>query len=115
MGVGCPCPPVRNDIVTPRHLCLCIFGSQRKKSVCNSTPESTKTQEIKKEEEKKSKNDFPFIETETKTKTSVSFQEQEGRGRDHKIYAYGGKMLGIQRYLVLFFELETMNHKHTKL
>ena len=20
MGVGCPCPPVRNDIVTPRHL-----------------------------------------------------------------------------------------------
>ena len=22
MGVGCPCPPVRNDIVTPRHLFL---------------------------------------------------------------------------------------------
>ena len=22
MGVGCPCPPVRNDIVTPRHLLL---------------------------------------------------------------------------------------------
>ena len=21
MGVGCPCPPVRNDVVTPRHLC----------------------------------------------------------------------------------------------
>ena len=20
LGVGCPCPPVRNDIVTPRHL-----------------------------------------------------------------------------------------------
>ena len=20
IGVGCPCPPVRNDIVTPRHL-----------------------------------------------------------------------------------------------
>ena len=20
MGVGCPCPPARNDIVTPRHL-----------------------------------------------------------------------------------------------
>ena len=20
MGVGCPCPPIRNDIVTPRHL-----------------------------------------------------------------------------------------------
>ena len=20
MGIGCPCPPVRNDIVTPRHL-----------------------------------------------------------------------------------------------
>ena len=29
MGVGCPCPPVRNDIVTPRHLftsgCLVYF------------------------------------------------------------------------------------------
>ena len=24
MGVGCPCPPVRNDIVTPRHLFLII-------------------------------------------------------------------------------------------
>ena len=23
MGVGCPCPPVRNDIVTPRHLLFC--------------------------------------------------------------------------------------------
>ena len=22
MGVGCPCPPVRNDIVTPRHLLI---------------------------------------------------------------------------------------------
>ena len=22
LGVGCPCPPVRNDIVTPRHLFL---------------------------------------------------------------------------------------------
>ena len=21
-GVGCPCPPVRNDIVTPRHLLI---------------------------------------------------------------------------------------------
>ena len=31
MGVGCPCPPVRNNIVTPRHLldfighCLYVF------------------------------------------------------------------------------------------
>ena len=28
MGVGCHCPPIRNDIVTPRHLLetkLCIF------------------------------------------------------------------------------------------
>ena len=25
MGVRCPCPPVRNDIVTPRHL---LFSDQ---------------------------------------------------------------------------------------
>ena len=25
MGVGCPCPPVRNDIVTPCHLFLFLF------------------------------------------------------------------------------------------
>ena len=24
-GVGCPCPPVRNDIVTPRHLLASLF------------------------------------------------------------------------------------------
>ena len=23
MGIECPCPPVRNDIVTPRHLLVC--------------------------------------------------------------------------------------------
>ena len=26
MRVGCPCPPVRNDIVTPRHLLLMFEG-----------------------------------------------------------------------------------------
>jgi len=26
MGVGCPCPPVRNDIVTPRHLFSCYLS-----------------------------------------------------------------------------------------
>ena len=25
LGVGCPCPPVRNDIVTPRHLLFLFF------------------------------------------------------------------------------------------
>jgi len=32
MGVGCPCPPVRNDIVTPRHLF----------HICCSHPQCTK-------------------------------------------------------------------------
>ena len=27
MGVGCPCPPVRNDIVTPRHLFSFLLAS----------------------------------------------------------------------------------------
>ena len=25
MGLGCPCPPVRNDIVTPRHLFISFY------------------------------------------------------------------------------------------
>ena len=29
MGVGCPCPPVHNDIVTPRHLFYFIFLASR--------------------------------------------------------------------------------------
>ena len=37
MGVGRPCPPVRNDIVTPRHLFFCylpwIFLNLAKKTV----------------------------------------------------------------------------------
>ena len=27
MGVGSSCPPVRNDIVTPRHILLSVFSS----------------------------------------------------------------------------------------
>ena len=36
MGVGCPCPPVRNDIVTPRRL----LKSQRNKiwKMANRSP-----------------------------------------------------------------------------
>ena len=33
MGVGCPCPPVRNDIVTLRHLFKMMYAISMHKTV----------------------------------------------------------------------------------
>ena len=39
MGVGCPCPPIRNDIATPRHLFFLVL---HKRKVCRRTQRALK-------------------------------------------------------------------------
>ena len=67
LGVGCPCQPVRNDIVTPRHLfslnlTLISYLSRRKSSNKNEKKPKNGKEEAEKEDDEEEEN-FSFLES----------------------------------------------------